>query len=85
MKRYSYNPDCEAMRECADGEYVLHSEATEMIVDQIKKKWKLEDSHENLENELVDAKGALRDVLAWITDSQSTAALKAICKRGLNE
>lgn len=38
-----------------------------------------------MEDDLMYAREALRDVLDWITCSQSTSALRAIAKRGLRE
>lgn len=40
---------------------------------------------DELEDDLMYAKDALRDVLGWIGCSQSLSALKAICLRGLKE
>lgn len=40
---------------------------------------------DELEDDLMYAKDALRDVLGWIECSQSLSALRAICKRGLKE
>jgi hypothetical protein len=40
---------------------------------------------DELEDDLMYAKDALRDVLGWIECSQSRSALEAIVKRGLKE
>ncbi|WCO82194.1 hypothetical protein vBPpSSYP_212 [Pseudomonas phage vB_PpS_SYP] len=45
----------------------------------------MRDDMDELEDDLMYAKDALRDVLDWIKCSQSLSALEAIVKRGLRE
>lgn len=94
MKRYYFHTEYGhgEMLEDKDGEFMRYTDHQDAMVELIKKKWAVEDGAsklqtdmDQLEDELADAKEALRDVLDWITCSQSLSALEAICKRGLKE
>lgn len=88
MKRYEFHTEWGGgeMIEDPNGEYVTYEDATNALVTEIKKKWQIEDDLNQMEDELMTAKEALRDLLDMMNGSnRSICTIQKICKWGLGE